>query len=87
MGAKRGAVLAMVVRETLLLAGFGMAIGIPAALVLTRYMRALLYGLQPHDPAMLALAVVALSIVAAIACWLPARRATKIDPMEALRYE
>ncbi len=87
LGAQRGAVLRMVLRETSLLVGGGIAVGIPAALVVTRYMRALLYGLEPHDPAMFAIVLVLLSAIAAIAAALPALRAIRIDPTEALRYE
>jgi len=76
-----------VLRETLVLAGAGVVMGIPAALALVRIIRVYLFGVSPHDPVALAGASVLLVSVALLAAWIPARRATKIDPMEALRYE
>ena len=71
----------------LLLASIGVAVGLAAALAAGRLIRSQLYGLAPHDPLTLAAAVALLSAVAVGAAWIPARRAAKVDPMEALRYE
>jgi ABC-type antimicrobial peptide transport system permease subunit len=77
----------MVLREVVLLLAIGVAIGVPAALAASRLASSLLFGLTPHDPATIAAAVAALSVVTVVSGYLPARRATKIDPMAALRYE
>jgi predicted permease len=87
LGADRGGVLRMIMSEGLLLVGAGIAIGIIAGIVLARVLRSLLFGMQPSDPAMYALATVLVSFVAIAACYIPARRATKIEPSIALRYE
>jgi len=87
LGAKRTAVLWLVTKETLLLLGIGMAIGIPAAFALTRLASSLLYEVSPADPIATAAAAVLLTAVALLATWIPARRATKIYPMDALRHE
>ncbi len=87
LGAGRGHVLGLVLREVLVLVGIGVAVGIPAALALTRLARSLLYGVEPHDPATLAGAVLLMTVFAALAGYLPARRAARVDPMVALRCE
>jgi predicted permease len=87
LGAQPGNVLSMVIREGMALAGFGIVIGIGGALALTRFLRSLLFEIKPTDPATFAGVTVVLVIVALAACWIPARRAMKIEPMEALRYE
>ena len=87
LGAERGRVLWMVLRETLMLAGVGMCVGIPAALAVAQALRAMLYGLQPADPRVLAAAVGIVVGVALLAGFLPARRAATVDPITALRSE
>jgi ABC-type antimicrobial peptide transport system permease subunit len=85
LGAPRGNVLWMVVSGGLRLAGLGVAIGLVGALILTRLMQGVLYGVTPHDPLTLSVVAIGLLAVAAFASWLPARRATRVDPLEALR--
>jgi predicted permease len=87
LGAVPGVVVRMVLRETLLLALAGIAIGAPVAFWLARLSRSFLFGLQPNDPAVLVAAGSSLLAVCALAGWLPARRAARIDPTTALRYE
>ena len=87
LGADRGAVLRLVVGHTFLLAGAGLLLGVAGALVATRILRGLLYGVGPGDPSALGGAGLLLLGVAVAASWLPARRATKVDPMVALRSE
>jgi predicted permease len=87
LGAERMRVLWLVLREVALLASTGIVIGLGAAFYLTRKVQEQLYGLSPHDPATLIGAVVLLLVVALIAGLIPARRATAIDPMLALRSE
>ena len=87
LGADRNGVLRMIMSEGLLLVGIGVTIGIIAGVILTRILRSLLFDMQPSDPVMYALAAVAVGLVAAAACFIPARRATKIEPITALRYE
>jgi predicted permease len=87
LGAPQGLVLWMVMRETILLVGSGLAIGIPAALLVSRYVSTQLYGVKPTDLGAAAAALVILAAVAAGAGFIPARRASTIDPILALRYE
>ena len=87
LGAESEDVLKMVVRGGFKLAGFGVGIGIAAALVSTRYLATLLYGIKPTDPLTFATVALLLIGVALLASYIPARRATKVDPMVALRYE
>jgi predicted permease len=87
LGASSGDVLWMVVREVLLLVGLGVAIGLPVAFAVTRLLASQLYGIQPHDPAVIVAATCGMGIVAALSAYLPARRATRVDPVTALRYE
>jgi predicted permease len=87
LGAFGKDVIWMVMREVLLMIVCGTLIGLPAALGLTRYVQAQLYGLTPADPFTLVTATAALITVAALAGYIPARRASRIDPIRALRYE
>jgi ABC-type antimicrobial peptide transport system permease subunit len=77
----------MVLRETLIVTGIGMFIGLPAALATTRLIRNQLFGLTPSDPVSVAVAVLVLAAVAVLAGYVPARRAARIDPLAALRCE
>jgi predicted permease len=87
LGAQGRQVLAMILRETALLAGAGVVIGIAAAAGLSRYIRSMLYGLQASDPLTFAGAVLLLLVIALLAGWRPARKASRLDPMVALRHE
>jgi predicted permease len=90
LGADRRNVLMMVVRQGMVLTLVGIAIGLAASYVLTKYLESLtsmLFGVKPRDPWTFAVIGILLSVVALIACLVPARRATKVDPLRALRYE
>ena len=87
LGAPRGAVVWMVLRRVLLLAAVGLAISVPAALIAFRLVKSLLFETQPDDPGTLALAGVVLLSAAILAGYAPARRASRIDPLAALRHE
>jgi predicted permease len=87
LGAARGNVIWLVMREVLLLVAIGVVAGITASLALTRVVQSQLFGLTPHDPLTLGLATAALAIVACAAGYVPALRASRLDPMAALRYE
>jgi len=87
LGATPQSVRSMVLVQGLRLAAVGIAVGVAAALAVTRLMQQVLFEVQPHDPAIyLGLAVLIL-VIAAAACWIPARRATRVDPITALRAE
>ncbi len=87
LGAQRRDVVGLVLRETMLLVVIGVITGLSAALATTRLITSLLYGLTPNDPLTIGLASLLLLAVAALAGYLPARRAARVDPMEALRHE
>jgi predicted permease len=87
LGARRTDVLWLVMRETLLMTGIGIVIGLGAALAATRLVMSLLFDLSPADPVTITLAALLMLVVALIACYLPARRATTIDPLATLRHD
>jgi len=87
IGAQRGDVVRLVLRQGMAIVAAGLGIGLGAALVLTRAMRSVLFGISPHDPLTFAAATALLAGVALIAIWLPANRATRVDPVTALRVE
>jgi predicted permease len=87
LGAKRSDVRLMVMRETLVLVAFGMTLGLAGAFALAQQIQSLLFGLQPNDPTTIGVAVGVMTLIAALAGYLPARRASKVDPVVALRYE
>ncbi len=87
LGAHRSSVQWMVLRQSLWMVVLGLVIGIPAALALTRFVQAKLYGIQPTDPTSFAVAAILMAVVGAAAAWIPARRAARVDPIQALRNE
>jgi macrolide transport system ATP-binding/permease protein len=87
LGAQRGPVVWMVLREVVVLAAIGLAISLPTALATSRLIQSFLFGMSPNDPSTLTLAMLTLFTAALVAGYLPARRASRIDPMIALRHE
>jgi putative ABC transport system permease protein len=87
LGAERGAVLAMVLRDAAILLGAGIVIGIAASLASASVLQDMLYGTAPRNPVVLSLVCAAVALAGIAAAYLPARRAAKVDPMVALRYE
>ena len=87
MGAQPGNVLKLVLRQGMRPVAFGSVVGVVGSLVTSRLVASQLYGVSSADPLTLASIVVLLAVAALFACWLPARRAARVDPMEALRCE
>jgi ABC-type antimicrobial peptide transport system permease subunit len=87
LGASASDVVWLVMREVLLLAGIGIAIGLPAAWALTRFAKSQLYGIEPNDVFTIVLSTAGIALVAILSGYIPARRATLVDPMRALRWE
>ena len=87
LGAVRANVIWLVMREVLLLAGAGVLIGLPAALAVTRLVTSQLYGITPTDPSTLVWATVGVGVIAALSGYVPARRATQVDPVAAIRCD
>jgi ABC-type antimicrobial peptide transport system permease subunit len=87
MGAVYGDVLRLILRQGLMLAGVGMIVGLTGAFGVTRLISSLLYGVTPTDAVTFVIAPLVLLLVALIACWIPAHRAARIDPMAVLRQE
>lgn len=87
LGAQRRDVLRLVLGQGIILVVTGEAIGVAVAAGVTRYLGSLLYGVRPTDPAIFVVISLAIVFVALLACYIPGRRATQVDPMVALRYE
>jgi putative ABC transport system permease protein len=87
LGASRAAILRMISRETLLVTAAGLAVGIPSALAASRLLGHMLVGVSANDPLTFIAVALTLAAVAALASYLPARRATQVDPIIALRHE
>jgi putative ABC transport system permease protein len=87
LGARATDVFKLILRNGLMLTLFGMVLGVGGAIALTRLLRTLLFGVTPTDMITFVIVSVVLVVVALLACYLPARRATKVDPLVALRYE
>jgi ABC-type antimicrobial peptide transport system permease subunit len=87
LGAQRGDVGRMIVMQSVRLAVIGVVVGVAAALATTRLLQSLLFEVQPTDPGTLIAVAVGLVLLAAVASWLPARRAMRVDPVEALRTQ
>jgi ABC-type antimicrobial peptide transport system permease subunit len=87
LGAQKGDVLRLVLTEGMSFTVVGVCIGITAALALTRFLSSLLYDVKPNDPLTFVAVSFVLTGIALLACYVPTRRATKVDPMDALRHE
>jgi putative ABC transport system permease protein len=87
LGASRGDLLRLILRSGMLMAGIGLILGFAGAFGLTRLLANLLFGVGERDPMTIGTVAALLACVALLACYIPARRATKVDPMVALRYE
>jgi putative ABC transport system permease protein len=87
LGAKGPDVVKMIVRQGIVLIAIGITIGLASSFALTRVLASLLYGVKPADPAVFSVAALLLGLVALFACYVPARRASRVNPIDALRYE
>ena len=87
LGADQGSVLAQVMKQGLVLTAVGIVVGLAGAFALNRLIASLLFGVQPTDPITLVAVVATITLVAAVACWLPAWRASRVDPNVVLRQE
>jgi ABC-type antimicrobial peptide transport system permease subunit len=87
MGARRADVLRLVLLRGLKIGTIGVALGVAGALALSRLMSTLLYGVSPADPFTFAMVSMMMALIVLVACFVPAQRATRVDPMVALRYE
>jgi putative ABC transport system permease protein len=87
LGARRGDLLALIIGQGFRLVGIGLGIGVLAALGVTRFLQGMLYDVKPSDPVLLLEATALMGFVALAACWFPARRAARIDPLVALRED
>ena len=87
LGAQRSDVLKMVVGQGMAMAAMGIGIGLGGAYGLSRLLTSLLFGVKPNDPLTFAAVALTLAAISLVACWIPARRATRVDPLLALRHE
>jgi putative ABC transport system permease protein len=87
IGAQPGGVLLLIVRQGMAVALAGIAVGVAVAVAVSRVLSALLYGIQPRDPVTFLIVATVLALVALIACYVPGRRAARLDPVLALREE
>ena len=87
LGAQRGRVMRMVLHEVFVLAAVGLAVGMSIALATSKFVESFLYGMKSNDPLALTLAVMILISAALLAGYVPARKASRIDPMSAIRHE
>jgi putative ABC transport system permease protein len=87
LGAGTRQIFTLILREGLAIVGLGAPVGVLASLFMTRLIVVHLYGVGPHDPAAMAAAVLLIAAAAVMACWLPGRRASRVDPIEALRAD
>jgi ABC-type antimicrobial peptide transport system permease subunit len=87
LGAERADVIRLVLRQSLLMTAVGIVLGMAGAAAVTRYLTGILFGLAPLDPTTFVAVSLMFAAVATVAAFVPARRATKVDPLVALRYE
>ena len=87
LGAQRGNVVWLVMKEVVAMVGIGFAIGLPAAWLSSKLVASLLYGIRPNDPVSIAAPMAVLAVIALLAGYIPAARASRVDPLRALHYE